>query len=120
MDLTMIIIFSEELAEEFKRQFTCLGENTQKIQNLYSSNRKKVTRINKDGEELTKDMSYILQFIDSARFIASSLSNTVNNRFEGINRIKYKYGHDEKNVKHVELNISIATVFWNTQILKMI
>ena len=27
---------------------------------------------------------------------------------------------DEKNVKLVELNISIATVFLNTQILKMI
>ena len=25
-----------------------------------------------------------------------------------------------KNAKHVELNISIASVFWNTQILKMI
>ena len=25
-----------------------------------------------------------------------------------------------KNVKHVELNISIGTAFWNTQILKMI
>ena len=25
-----------------------------------------------------------------------------------------------KNVKHVELNVSIAIVFWNTQILKMI
>ena len=25
-----------------------------------------------------------------------------------------------KNVKHEKLNISIATVFWNTQILKMI
>ena len=25
-----------------------------------------------------------------------------------------------KKVKHAELNISIATVFWNTQILKMI
>ena len=25
-----------------------------------------------------------------------------------------------ENVKHVELNISIATVFWNIQILKMI
>ena len=29
----------EELAEEFKKQFTCLGENTKKIHNLYSSNR---------------------------------------------------------------------------------
>ena len=28
--------------------------------------------------------------------------------------------HDDKNVKHVELNISIATVFLNTQISKII
>ena len=52
--------------------------------------------------------------------MASSLSNLVNNFSEGIHRIKYKYRHDDKNLKHVELNISIATVFLNTQILKMI
>ena len=40
--------------------------------------------------------SYILQFIDSARFMASSLSNIVNNFFEGIHRIKYKFGHDDE------------------------
>ena len=34
-------------------------------------------RINKNGE-FTKNISYILQFIDSARFIASSLSNFAN------------------------------------------
>ena len=52
--------------------------------------------------------------------MTSSLSNLVNNLSEGLHRIKCKSGNDEKNVKHVELNISIVTVFLNTQILKMI
>ena len=42
-------------------------------------------------------ISYILQFIDSARFMASSLSNLVNNLSERTHRIKCKYGHDDKN-----------------------
>ena len=52
--------------------------------------------------------------------MASSLSNLFNNFSPGINRIKCKYGHDDKNVKHAELNINIATVFLNIQTLKMI
>ena len=38
----------------------------------------------------------MLQFNDSARFMASSLSNLVNNFSEGIHRIKYNFGHIEK------------------------
>ena len=67
-----------------------------KIHNLYISNRKKVTRIDKNGEEITKNISYILQFIETARFMASSLLNLVNNLSEGIHRIKCKFGHDGK------------------------
>ena len=52
--------------------------------------------------------------------MASSLSNYVNNLSEGIHKIESKYGTMIKNVKLAELNISIATVFLNTQILKMI
>ena len=37
----------------------------------------------------------ILQFIDSTRFMASSLLNLVNNLAEGIHKIKYKYGHGD-------------------------
>ena len=33
---------------------------------------KEVTRIDKNGEEIAKDISHRLQFIDSARFMASS------------------------------------------------
>ena len=45
--------------------------------------------------------------------MANSLSNLVNSLSEGIHRIKCKYGHDDKNVRLAELNISIATVFLN-------
>ena len=41
-------------------------------------------------------MPYILQFIDSATFMASSLSNFVNDLSEGVHRIKDKFGHDDK------------------------
>ena len=54
------------------------------IYTLYSPNRNRidkdkelqelqVTRVDKDGEEFTKHICYILQFTDSARFMASSL-----------------------------------------------
>ena len=55
--------------------------------------------------------------------MASSLSNLVNNLSEGIPRIKCKFEHDDKNFLDflpLELNISIANIFLNTQILKMI
>ena len=57
---------------------------------------KEVIKIDKNGEEITKTISYILQFTDSTRFMATSLSNLVKNLSEGIHRIKCKYGHDDK------------------------
>ena len=38
----------------------------------------------------------MLQFTDSARSMASSLSNFVNNLSEAIHRIKCKFGHNDK------------------------
>ena len=69
----------KELAEEFKKQFTFLGENTEKWITLTVPIEKEVTRINENGEEIAKNISYILQFIDSGKFMAGSLSNLVNN-----------------------------------------
>ena len=37
-----------------------------------------------------------MQFIDSARFMASSLSNHVNNLADGIHKIRCTYRHDNK------------------------
>ena len=50
--------------------------------------------------------------------MANSLWDLANNLSEGIHRIKCKYGHDNKNVKLVELSISIATVFFEYSNLK--
>ena len=69
----------KELAEEFKKQFTFLEENTEKCITLTVPIEKEVTRINENGEEIAKNISYILQFIDSGKFMASSLSNLANN-----------------------------------------
>ena len=58
----------KELAEEFKKQFTCLGENTEKFITFTVPIKKELARIDENGEKFTKNISYISQFIDSARF----------------------------------------------------
>ena len=40
-----------------------------------------------------------MQRNDSTRFVASLLSNLVNNLAEGIHKIKYKYGYNNKKCK---------------------
>ena len=86
----------KELAEEFRKQFTCLGENTEKYITFIVPIEKKVKRIDKKREEITKNISYLLQFIDSVRSMAGSLLDLVSNVSEGIHRIKYKFRHDDK------------------------
>ena len=61
-----------------------------KLQNSFSSNRKRNKKIDKDGNEDITTVSYKIKFIDSARFMASSLSNLVDNLAEGIRKIKCK------------------------------
>ena len=53
----------EELAEEFKKQFTCLRENTEKYIRFTVSIEKEVTRINKNGEEITKNNLTFYSFL---------------------------------------------------------
>ena len=86
----------KELVEEVKKQFACVGENTEKYITFAVPKEKEVTTIDKNGEEITKNISHVLQFIDSARFIASSLSHLVNNLSEGIHRMKCNFGHYDK------------------------
>ena len=57
---------------------------------------KVVTRIDNNRRRNHKKISYRLQVIDSARFMASSLSNCVNNLAEGNLKIKCKYKHADK------------------------
>ena len=62
----------------------------------------------------------MLQFIGSARFIASSLSNLANNISERIDRIKCKYGHNYKKCETCEIKYKYCDCCLNTQILGMI
>ena len=97
--------------EEFKNQFTFLGENTEKYITFTVSIEKEVTRIDKNGEGITKTICHILLFIDSTRFMASSLSNLVNNLSEGIRRIKCKLGHDDKKCEKSEIKYKYSEGF---------
>ena len=55
---------------------------------FFSSNNKKIERIDKNREEVTKNRSYKLQFIiDRTKFMASSLQNLINNLAEKIHKI---------------------------------
>ena len=51
---------------------------------------KEIRKADKDDNEDTITISYKIKCIASARFMASSLSNLVNNLAEGIHKIKYK------------------------------
>ena len=118
----MIIILSLQSWQKNlkKQQFTSLGENTEKYITFTVSVEKEVARIVKNGEEITKiyltyysllivkDLWQAHYQIVSITFLKELIELNVNS----VTMVK--------NVKHVELNISIAAVFMNTQILKMI
>ena len=80
----------KELANEFEGQFECLGENKEKYNTFSAPIKKEITKIDKDGNESVETISYKIKFIYSARFMASSLSNLVENLVEGIHKIKCK------------------------------
>ena len=62
----------KELAKEFKGQFECLGKNTEKYI-IFS------VPIEKEGDDV-KPIVYKLKFIDSFRFVSTSLSYLVDNQ----------------------------------------
>ena len=70
----------KELAEEFKGQFECLGENTEKYITFS-------VPINKELEN-NKTVTYKKEFIDSFSFMSGSLSSLVDNLAEAL--------HDDK------------------------
>ena len=86
----------KKLQKLYKNQFICLGEITEKQITFTVPIEREVTRIEENGEEIAKHISYIFQLIDSVRFMASSLSNLGNNLSEGLHNIKCKFGHYDK------------------------
>ena len=61
----------KQLAEESEGEFECLGENTEK----YITFSVPLKKENDNGKKIT----YKLKFIDSYRFMSTSLSNLVDN-----------------------------------------
>ena len=72
---------------------------------------KEVTRVDKNGEDFTKNISCILRFIHRARFMTISLSNLVNNLSEGIHKIKCTFGLDGKKHKICKTSIEVSSCF---------
>ena len=71
----------KELVKEFEDNFECLGENTEKYITFSVPIKKKIE--NKDLE-----ITYKIKFIDSYRFMSSSLSKLVDNLSEEIHNNK--------------------------------
>ena len=59
----------KELANKFKDQFECWGENAESSVPMA----KEVTKIDKDGNESVATVTCKIKFIDSARFMVSWL-----------------------------------------------
>ena len=105
-EITVIfsIIFSKydyhfiikELGWDFEEQFTCFGENTEKYIALSFPIGKEVTKISKKRKETTRTIFYKLKFIESIRFMASSLLNLTHTFADRIHQIKRTYGYDNK------------------------
>ena len=71
----------KELAEEFEGQLECLGENTEKYITFSVPIKKELD----SGKSITSK----IKFIDSFRFMSSSLSNLVDNLSEGLHCDKF-------------------------------
>ena len=78
----------KELAEEFKGEFECLGENSEKYITFSVPIKKETIKIDKDGNDEIIEILYKIHFLDSFRFMSTSLSNLVNNLSEGVHNDK--------------------------------
>ena len=71
----------KELVKEFEGNFDCLGENTEKYITFS-------VPLKKNIENKNLEITYKIKFIDSFRFMSSSLSKLVDNLSEGIHNNK--------------------------------
>ena len=74
----------KELVKEFEGNFDCLGENTEKYITFSVPLKKKI-------ENKNLEITYKIKFIDSFRFMSSSLSKLVDNLSEGTHNNKCAY-----------------------------
>ena len=75
----------KNLAEEFEGEFECLGENTEKHITFSVPIKKEITK----KDKIVK-ISYKIKFIDSYRFMSTSLSKLIDNLSEGLHNDQCK------------------------------
>ena len=78
----------KELAEELEGEFECLGENKEKYITFSVPVKKEITKRDKNGNDKITKISYKIKFIDSYRFMSTSLSNLVSNLSEGLHNYR--------------------------------
>ena len=101
----------KELVKEFERNFECLGKNTEKYITFSVPIKKMIE--NKDLE-----ITYTIKFIDSYRFMASSLSKLVDNLSEGIHNNKcFDCGSNYIDLHYVLDYIKITTKCKNEKLI---
>ena len=76
------------LAKQFEEEFECLDENTEKYITFSVPIKKEITKKDKDGNDKIRKISYKIKFIDSFRFMSSSLSNLVDDLSEELHSDK--------------------------------
>ena len=76
------------LAEEFEGELECLGEKTEKNITFLVPIKKEIRKKDKDGNDKIKKISYKIKFLDSFRFMSTSLSKLVDNLSEGLHSDK--------------------------------
>ena len=74
-------VIIKELVKEFEGNFECLGENTEKYITFLVPLKKKI-------EHKNLEITYKIKFIDSFRFMSSSLTKLVDNLSQGIHNNK--------------------------------
>ena len=75
-------------------------------------------KINKEGNKTTESISHKIKFIDSMRFLATSVSNLVDNLTGGIHQLKCKNCNcflEYKNIKDslIEYNCSSSSKYFS-------
>ena len=63
----------KELAEEFEGDFECLGANTEKYITFSVPIKEEITKKDKNGNDKITKISCKIKFIDSYRFMSTSL-----------------------------------------------
>ena len=108
----------KKLAKEFDGNFECLGENTEKYITFPVPIKKEIR--NKDK---IIEVTYKIKFIDSYRFMSTSLSNLVDNLSEGLHCLDYMKIIDDqlifrcfscKNNYEKDFNKELIKTFANT------